>query len=70
MPKALSMSELESSVCSCGGEDCDSTTVYFHSRCHPEDGTWASYTKGEGKLVIRCKTCNSLIAEVAVSSAN
>jgi hypothetical protein len=64
----LTVEELERSMCACGGEDCDNHTIYIHSRCHPSDATEVFYTKGTGKLVIRCKTCRELVAEIAVAS--
>lgn len=63
----LTTAELERTVCSCGEEQCDNSTIFFHGRCHPEAPAEVSYTKGSGKIVIACHTCKKLIAEVAVA---
>lgn len=63
----LTTAELERSVCACGAEDCDNSTIFFHGKCHPESPAEVSYTKGSDKIVIACHKCKMLIAEIAVA---
>lgn len=63
----LTTAELERSVCACGAEDCDNSTIFLHGKCHPEAAAEVSYTKGSGKIVINCHKCKKLVAEIAVA---
>jgi hypothetical protein len=53
----------------CGIPDCghDHTVLYLHPRCHRSAATRASYDKRTGLLTLRCRQCNSLVAEIAVA---
>lgn len=70
MREPLTLKELEQYVCCCDDENCDNRTLFFHGACHPGDAVDVLYTKGAGFLVIRCNTCDKLIAEVAVARLN
>ena len=67
LPNGLTIAELEGSVCAWGEDNCDNSTIFLHGKCHPKAGADVSYTKGEGKLVVKCAECKALIAEVAVA---
>jgi hypothetical protein len=69
-PTGLTLADLERSTCACGGDDCSNNVIFLHGKCHPSAAAEVSYTKGEGKLVIKCAECKRLVAEVAVASVN
>lgn len=41
---------------------------WLHARCHPSDGLWARFDLELGALVLSCRQCKRLVAEVAVAS--
>jgi hypothetical protein len=53
----------------CGIPNCghDHSILFLHSRCHPNAGVRASYVKESGVLSMRCRSCKSLIADIAVA---
>lgn len=56
----------------CGTPDCghDHTILYLNARCHPKAGTFASYDKSTGSLLIECAKCEKPIVEIAVNPGN
>jgi hypothetical protein len=65
---ALYLEDLEDSVCQCGDGNCDNTDIFFNAKCHPQSATQASYTKGQGTLLVTCATCGLGVARIAVAS--
>jgi hypothetical protein len=45
------------------------SVMYFHAGCHPVVGTWASYVRGSGELLVQCSICGREVMRVAVAEA-
>src|SRR5262249_55082745 len=45
----------------------DDRTLFFHSKCHPENATWSQYNADTGKLSIVCSECAAVVAVIAVA---
>lgn len=54
--------DLEAMVCTAC--QCQSSTLYFHSRCHPDAPSWVSYHAGV--ITVACSVCDKVVATVAV----
>jgi len=46
---------------------CDNHPIALHSVCHPDDPTWAFYSRDTGRLDIRCSVCDQGIASIQVA---
>ena len=53
----------------CANPECreDHRVIYFHSKCHPDAGTWASFDKATGTVTIECLLCRKHLIEVLVA---
>ena len=63
----LNRSQLDGQKCSVPG--CtheDHRLLYLHGRCHPGAGNEVAYDMVQGAIIIRCKRCKELVAEIAV----
>jgi len=41
--------------------------LFFHSKCHPDAPTWASYQHESGVVKVECATCRAFIFDFKVS---
>lgn len=48
----------------CGHED---QTMYFHSRCHPDEPTWSYYDRDKGTVTVECAMCRNTILTIQVA---
>ena len=65
MGKPLTQADMKGVSCGhpgCTNKDC---ALVLHSRCHPDDGTWATYHNG--RVTIECVVCRKLVAEFLVA---
>lgn len=56
--------DLDNLQCACGVPACEDPVI-LHSKCHYDAPTWVEYF--DGKLTVRCSTCEAVVAEVAVA---
>jgi hypothetical protein len=45
----------------------DHRLIYLHSACHPSVGCRVAYDMARGVVVVRCRRCAKLVAEIAVA---
>lgn len=66
---ALTVSDLELSICEDPHCNHEHSTLYLHAQCHKRSPVSVSYTKGSKVLRVECAECGRLIAEVVVGEA-
>lgn len=69
MPEPLTRRDLDAARCDtpgCAHED--HSELWLVAVCHPRAGLAVRYELVRGALVVSCKRCNVLIAEIAVAS--
>lgn len=68
-PQPLTQAILDREGCMTPGCTCDDTTIFLAAQCHPRAGSVVSYSKPTGTLRVRCKACQTPIAEIMVAAS-
>lgn len=43
---------------------CDRDALLLYPKCHANAGTWTTYSKSTGTLIIRCRACERPFVEI------
>jgi hypothetical protein len=54
----------------CGIADCghDHSILWLYAECHPRAGLTVAYVKATGGLLVSCKQCTKVVAQIEVAA--